>query len=204
MLTLLQINTGIHGPASMSSILADEIAEAFSNRFSGTNHIKRDLGEDPIPHLDQATFESFSNPVSANVSAFPDELALSDKLISELKQADVLLIGAPMYNFMIPSTLKAWIDNVARAGETFRFSETGPVGLLSGKRAILVIAQGGEFLGTPADLQTGYLRMALGLMGITEIEFVYAMGLAMGPDKAEAGLEVARKKIAELFGPVPV
>ncbi|MEM9631045.1 MAG: NAD(P)H-dependent oxidoreductase [Pseudomonadota bacterium] len=201
MLTLLQINAGLHGPKSTSSILADEVAATISGRFSGVNHIKRDLCENPIPHLDQATFQGFSGPV---VTAASDGLALSDQLISELKQADVLLIGAPMYNFMVPSTLKAWIDHVARAGETFRFSETGPVGLLTEKRAIVVIAQGGEFLGTPADLQTDYLKMALGHMGITEIEFVYAMGMAMGPDKAKAGFKAARKKIASLLQPEPV
>lgn len=201
MLTLLQINAGLRGSASTSSVLADEVATAITNRFSGTTHIKRELCKNPIPHLDEATFEGFSN--SGAVTTTSDGLALSDKLISELKQADMLLIGAPMYNFMVPSTLKAWIDHVARAGETFRFSETGPVGLLTGKSAIVVIAQGGEFLGTSADLQTGYLKMALGHMGITEIEFIHAMGLAMGPDKAKAGLTNARQKIAGLFETEP-
>ena len=120
-------------------------------------------------------------------------MALSDSLIEELKSADVLVMGVPMYNFSIPSTLKAWIDHITRPQVTFRMTEAGPEGLLLGKKAYVAIARGGQYLGTPRDLQTPYLNMVLGLIGITDVEFIYAEGLAMGPQA-----EAAARKEADL------
>ncbi|MCG8509893.1 MAG: NAD(P)H-dependent oxidoreductase [Rhodospirillales bacterium] len=164
----------------------------------GTRHIKRDLSEDAIPHLDHGTFQTFLDPAAALTPAQKTGLALSDTLVAELKEADLLVLGAPMYNLMVPSTLKSWIDHVSRVGQTFQFTEAGPVGLLKGKKAYVAIAQGGKFLGTPADLETGYLRMVLGLMGIKDIDFIHAEGLALGPEAAAAGLEAAHGRITDL------
>lgn len=198
MKALLQINSGLHGSGSRSSQLADKLAAALLSKAPGARYIRRDLSKNPVPHLDQGTFQTFFDPETAVTPAQKAGLALSDTLIAELKEADTLVLGAPMYNLAIPSTLKSWIDYVSRAGRTFRFSETGPVGLLEGKKAYVAIAQGGKFLGTPADLQTAYLKMALGLIGIVDVEFIYAQGLAMGPQAAEAGLQIAHRKIHEL------
>lgn len=198
MKTLLQINSGLQGAESQSSKLADRMAEALLDRMPGTKYIKRDLSEAAIPHLDAGTFQTFFDPSAAVTPAQKAGLALSDTLVGELKEADFLVLGAPMYNLMIPSTLKSWIDYVSRAGETFQFTQAGPVGLLSDKKAYITMAQGGAFLGTQADLETGYLIMALGLLGISDIEFIYAQGLAMAPQAAEAGLQIAHSKIGEL------
>ncbi|MCV0424063.1 MAG: NAD(P)H-dependent oxidoreductase [Roseibium sp.] len=200
MKTLLQINSGIHGAESQTSKLADEVAHRLLAQHSAMRHIKRDLSKDPIPHLDKTTFLSFSAPATVTSATKIEGLAISDELIAELRETDVLLVGAPMYNFTIPSTLKSWIDHVTRAGETFRFTNEGPKGLLTGIRAIIVIAQGGDFLGTSMDFETGYLELALGHLGITDIEFIHAKGLALGQEAAQAGLAAARAQIVSLVG----
>lgn len=197
-MTLLQINSGLQGAGSRSSQLADSLVAALLSKAPGTKHIKRDLSLNPIPHLDQGTFQTFFDPEAAVTPSQRAGLSLSDALIAELNEADVLVLGAPMYNLTIPSTLKSWIDYVTRAGQTFRFGETGPVGLLEGKRAYVAIAQGGRSLGTAADLQTGYLESVLALIGIVDVAFVYAQGLEMGPQAANAGLQTAHRTIREL------
>ncbi|MEP3244163.1 MAG: NAD(P)H-dependent oxidoreductase [Sneathiella sp.] len=199
MKTLLQINTGLQGPDAHSSRLADKATESLLSGSVGMQRIIRDLSREPLPHLDHETFCSFSEPVT--VENRKRYMSLSDQLIAELKAADILVIGAPMYNFMIPSTLKSWIDYVVRAGHTFQFGEEGPKGLLDSKQAYIIISQGGSFLGTSEDLQTRYLTMVLGLMGITEIEFIYAQGLAQGPDAVQAGMDKAYQRIDDLVCP---
>ncbi|CAA0098880.1 FMN-dependent NADH-azoreductase [BD1-7 clade bacterium] len=191
MKTLLQINSGMQGQESHSSMLANRMTNSLLAQMPGAKHIKRDLSEEEIPHLNLGVFQSFSDPDSAVTPTQKAALALSNTLVAELKQSSILIIGAPMYNFMIPSVLKSWIDHVIRAQETFRYGENGPVGLLENKKTYIVIAQGGKFLGTEADIETEYLKMALGLIGITDIEFIYAQGLAMGPQGAEVGLKEA-------------
>lgn len=195
---LLQINAGMQGSTSQSSRLADKMVEVLLARMPGTKHIKRDLSVDVVPHLDHGTFQTFFDPAAAVTPMQKAGLALSDTLIAELKEADTLVLGAPMYNLMIPSTLKSWIDYVSRAGQTFQFTEVGPVGLLKNIKAYVALAQGGKFLGTPADLETEYLRMVLGFLGIADIEFIYAEGLAMGSQAVESGLAVAHGKIRSL------
>ncbi|WP_057462397.1 NAD(P)H-dependent oxidoreductase [Pseudovibrio sp. POLY-S9] len=198
MKTLLQINASMQEQDAQSSQLSNTMADALLSRFVGMRHIKRDFSKDPIPHLDHSIFQSFYDPMAAQTPAQQAGLALSHTLILELKEADFIVLGVPMYNLMIPSTLKAWIDYVTRAGQTFQFTESGPIGLLEGKKCYISVTQGGNFLGTPNDLITPYLKAALGLIGITEIEFIYANGLAMGPQAAEAGLSEAHKQIAKI------
>jgi FMN-dependent NADH-azoreductase len=158
----------------------------------------RNLASDPVPHLDAERFAAFlSKPEDRN----PDQqavVAYSDGLISELKQADTIVIGLPMYNFGVPSQLKAWIDHVARAGVTFRYTEQGPIGLLTGKKAYALATRGGMYAGTPADTQTNYLRDFLAFIGITDVEFVYAEGLAMGDVAKTEALSSAKNTIRKL------
>ena len=199
MKTLLQINSGLQGDLSHSSRLADKLASSLLRDFPNARHIKRDLSTDPIPHLEQTTFQAFSNPDFATTPAQKSKLRLSNTLIEELIRSDILVIGAPMYNLHIASTLKSWIDHVTRADLTFRYSEAGPIGLLMNKKAYVAVAQGGKFLETPADYQTGYLRSVLGLIGIRDVDFVFAEGLAMGPHAAASGLQIAHQKIETLF-----
>ena len=198
MRTLLQINSGIHGNQSQSSQLANFLTENLLAGEVGTRHIKRDLSTAPPPHLDAGTFEVFSDPDAASTPAQKAGLALSDTLIGELKSADILVIGTPMYNLGISSMLKCWIDHVIRAGETFQYTDQGPEGLLSDKQTYIVAAQGGNFLGTEADLLSKYMSMALGFIGLSTIEFIYAKGLALGPQAAAAGLKSARDQIGSL------
>jgi FMN-dependent NADH-azoreductase len=121
-------------------------------------------------------------------------------LIDELKAADVVVLGLPMYNFGVPSQLKAYFDHVARAGVTFRYAEQGPVGLLTGKKAYVLATRGGSYAGTPRDLETGYVRQFLGFIGITDVEFVYAEGLAINEASRQASLARAANSIARLNG----
>jgi FMN-dependent NADH-azoreductase len=125
-------------------------------------------------------------------------VAYSDALIDEIKQADVVVIGLPMYNFGVPSQLKAYFDHIARAGVTFAYTETGPVGKLTGKKVYVFAARGGQYSGTPADTQTGYVRDFLAFLGMTDVQFVYAEGLAISPQSKEAGLAKAAAHIARL------
>lgn len=118
-------------------------------------------------------------------------LAYFDALIDELRQADLIVLGLPMYNFGIPSTLKSYFDHIARVGQTFRYTETGPIGLLTGKKAIVCATRGGLYAGTPLDTQTTYIRTFLGFLGITDVEFIYAEGLAMGDAKKQIALAQA-------------
>jgi FMN-dependent NADH-azoreductase len=125
-------------------------------------------------------------------------VAYSDALIEELKSADTLVLGLPMYNFGIPSTLKAYFDHIARAGVTFRYTDKGAVGLLTGKRAVVFASRGGRYAGTPLDTQTGYVRDFLRFIGIEDVEFVYAEGLAMGEETKAAALAGARRELQRL------
>ena len=122
----------------------------------------------------------------------------SDGLINELKSADIVVLGLPFYNFGLPSVLKAYFDHIARAGSTFKYTEQGPVGLLTGKKAVIFATRGGKYAGTPADTQTDYVRGFFGFLGITDVEFVYAEGLNMGEEGKQAALTQAHDKIAQL------
>jgi FMN-dependent NADH-azoreductase len=125
----------------------------------------------------------------------------SDKLIDELRRADTIVLGLPMYNFGLPSQLKAWFDHVARAGVTFKYTDKGAVGLLAGKKAYVFATRGGVYAGTPADTQTPYVRDFLAFLGIADVEFVYAEGLAISAEAREAALASAQARIGQLAAP---
>lgn len=194
---LLQINSGLHGSASHSTQLASEFSEAYLHHNPGSEVTVRDLNASPVPHLDAETFATFHGPQTAVSPKQKDALSLSDTLVGELQEADVLVLGVPMYNLGIPSTLKAWIDHVARARVTFRYTATGVEGLLQNKKACIMMARGGEYAGTPADVQTQYLKLMLGFIGITDIHFIYAEGLAQGPEKQVTALQAATQQMHE-------
>lgn len=198
MKNILQINSSIYSGDGQSSRLADEFVANLRRRHPESALVVRDLAVNPVPHLDAQRFEAFlSKPEDrdADQQAVAD---YSDALISELAQADTIVIGLPMYNFGVPSQLKAWIDHVARAGVTFRYTEQGPVGLLTGKTAYVLATRGGQYAGTPADTQTSYLRDFLGFIGITDVEFVYAEGLAMDESVKAQAISSAKKTIRKL------
>lgn len=199
MTTLLQINASLFAQQGHSTGLADAFVAGWTSRHPGTEVIQRNLAAEPVPHLDGERFMSFLAKPEERTPAQQAVVAYSDGLIEELRRADVIVLGLPMYNFGIPSTLKAYFDHVARAGVTFKYTPTGPVGLLEGKKVYVFAARGGRYLGTPKDTQTGYIRDFLGFLGITDVEFVYAEGLNMGEDSKTAALAEARRLSAELL-----
>jgi FMN-dependent NADH-azoreductase len=155
----------------------------------------RDLAVEQVPHLDADLLGGWMKPAEQQSAAEQQAAQLSDQLTEELQSADVLVLAAPMYNFSIPSTLKAWLDHVLRAGKTFKYTETGPQGLLTGKRAYVLTARGGIYAGGSLDHQEPYLRQALGFIGIHEVEFVHAEGINLGADSMEKGLNKAREQL---------
>lgn len=198
MSTLLQINASLFSNQGQSSQLAEQFVTAWRAQNADGEVIVRDLAQAPIPHLDAARFTAFISQPAERSAEQAAIVAFSDALIDELRKADVIVLGLPMYNFGVPSTLKAYIDHIARAGQTFRYTENGPVGLLSGKKAYVFAARGGLYAGTPKDTQSGYVRDFFGFIGITDVEFVYAEGLNMGDAAKTAGLSQAKAAIERL------
>jgi FMN-dependent NADH-azoreductase len=197
-MNILQINSSLYSGDGQSSRLATELVAGLREQNPGASVVVRDLAREPVPHLDAARFQAFLEKPETRNDFQKSVVAYSDALIGELKRADVIVLGLPMYNFGVPSLLKAWIDHIARSGATFKYSEKGPVGLLTGKKAYVTAARGGLYAGTPADTQTGYVRNLLAFLGITNVEFVYAEGLAISPESREKGLAGARATISSL------
>jgi FMN-dependent NADH-azoreductase len=199
MTTLLQINASINSDNSQSSRLANQFIETFRARYPDAKVVVRDVAAaEQVPHLTAERFGAFITKPEERSVAQHAVVAYSDALIEEIKQADVVVIGLPMYNFGVPSQLKAYFDHIARAGVTFAYTEKGPVGKLTGKKVYVFAARGGQYSGTPMDTQTGYVRDFLAFLGMTDVEFVYAEGLAISPQSKEAGLAKAAAHIARL------
>jgi FMN-dependent NADH-azoreductase len=195
MTQILHINSSLFGENGNSSQMAKDFVHALQVSTDAKLLNYRDLNSHPIPHLDAQRFSAFTTPADQHNEAQKAVAAESDALIAELRAADIIVLGMPLYNLGIPSTFKAYIDHVARAGETFRYTANGPEGLLKGKKVYIFAARGGKYAGTDMDTQTPYLRHILGLMGITNIEFVYAEGLNMGAEIAEQALSDARAQL---------
>ncbi|MBB3232409.1 FMN-dependent NADH-azoreductase [Halomonas stenophila] len=187
-----------------SSILAgnsQSLAEHFQAQAAGVEGLEvttRDLVADDLPHLTQPELASWQLPAEECSAAQRELAARSDGLIEELLAHDVLVLAVPLYNLGIPSQMKAWFDRVMRAGKTFRYTENGPQGLVEGKRAVILAARGGQYAGSELDSQTPHLKHMLGLMGIREVDVVFAEGLAMGETQREAALAEARHAIGGL------
>ena len=199
MTTLLQINASLNNDNGQSSQLANQFVAAFHKRRPEAKIVVRDVAAaDPVPHLDAERFGAFITKPEERSAAQRGVVAYSDILINELKAADVIVLGLPMYNFGVPSQLKAYFDHIARVGVTFKYTEKGPAGLLTGKKVYVFAARGGLYAGTPMDTQTSYVRDFLRFLGMADVEFVYAEGLAISPESKEAGLAKAVAEIARL------
>ena len=200
-MSLLQINASIFSNHGQSTRLADEFVASWRAGNPGAHVVVRNLAEDTVPHLDAERFGAFlAKPGERSVEQ-EAVVDYSDALIDELKRADVIVLGLPMYNFGVPSTLKAYIDHIARVGETFKYTDKGPVGLLTGKKAYVFATRGGLYAGTPLDTQTAYVRDMLRFLGIDDVEFVYAEGLAIGAEQKAAALSKAQRAIERLVEP---
>jgi FMN-dependent NADH-azoreductase len=199
MTNILIIDSAATGDASVSRKLTDAAEQTIRRRDPSARIVRRDIGKAPIPHLTEESVPAIRAGIVESETA-REALALSDALVAELQEADLIVIGAPMYNFGMPSTLKAWFDHVLRARVTFRYTEAGPEGLLKGKKAIVVEARAGLYSEGPAaalDSQEPHLRTLLGFMGITDVTFVRAEKLAFGPEAAEAAIGDALGQIEQ-------
>jgi len=198
MKTLLKLNTSIFGENGASSRLTDAFVARWLAAHLGARVIERDLATDPVPHLTADVFAGFNAQPGERSPAQQAAVDVSDALIDELKRSDVLVLGLPMYNFGVPSTLKAYFDYIGRGGETFRYTENGPEGLLTGKEAYVLAARGGVYDGAPSETETSYVRQFLSFLGIADIEFVYAEGLALGDAARTVAFESAARAIEQL------
>lgn len=200
-MNILIVNSSALGDASVSSRLTRALAEGFAEQGEPLDINVRDIGRDPIPHLVSDTISAIRGVAETGAEA--QALALSDTLIEELRRADLVVIGAPMYNFGISSALKAWFDHILRPQVTFRYTGNGPEGLLPGKRVIVIETRGGVYGEGPAremDHQEPHLRSMLGFMGITDVSFVRVEGMAFGPEAAEKAIEGAMSELGRLSG----
>ena len=195
---LLQINTSLFSNQGQSSQMADRFVTAFRERHPEAAVVLRDVAGEPVPHLDARRFGAFTTPAEQRTPEQQAVVAYSDTLIDELRAADVIVLGLPMYNFGVPSQLKSYFDHVARAGETFRYTANGPEGLIKNKKAYVFAARGGLYVGTPLDTQTTYVRDFLRFIGIEDVEFVYAEGLAIDAQTRSRALEQANDSISRL------
>ena len=197
MKTLLKLNSSLFGEGGASSRLTEAFVSRWQAAHPGARVIERDLAKNPVPHLTAERFAAFGAKPGERTLTEQAAVELSDSLIDELRRADVIVIGLPMYNFGVPSTLKAYFDHVARARETFRYTANGPEGLLKEKKAYVFAARGGVYLGTPYDTEISWLRQILGFLGVTDVEIVYAEGLATEASRGGA-LEAATREIEHL------
>lgn len=192
MTNTLVLKSSILGEHSQSNQLIDHVLEG------KTGIIERDLAAHPVPVLDMNVATALRGSADDLSDELKAVLDLSNQLIDELKAADQVIIGAPMYNFMVPTQLKNWFDLIARAGVTFSYTENGPIGLIENKKAIIVTTRGGQHKDSPRNSIESYLTTMLGFIGITDVEFVYAEALNMGEESAATAREQAREQLAEL------
>jgi FMN-dependent NADH-azoreductase len=195
-MNILQINASARRVDSNSTRVADSIVARLRSANPEARLTLRDLAGNPHLVLDEAALGALFTPAEKRTPAQTARVALDDALIAEVQAADVLVLGVPMYNFGVPAQLKNWIDAVARVGVTFRYTEKGPEGLLNGKKVYVALARGGRYRGTDADTQVPYLKTVLGFLGMTEVQFIYAEGLNMGPEAAKQGLAEAEADLA--------
>ncbi len=199
---LLFVTSSLFGDQSQSSGLAREFVEAWHDRHPQTVLTTRELTPQSMPHLDAETLAALMTPEANRTQRQSELVAFADSLIEEVEAADTIVLAVPMYNFSIPSALKAWIDHIARAGRTFRYSEAGPVGLLKGKKVFIVTARGGIYsAGGPSeafDFQEPYLRAILGFVGLDDVTFIHLEGLKLSPEMATDGRARARAAIGAL------
>ena len=185
---LLAIDSSPMTGTAVTRRLTRSFVNMWEDHFPGGTVVYRDLGADPPPHPDALTLGAFSKPQEALTSIEREAMELSDQMVEELIEADHIVIGSPMYNFTVTSGLKAWIDMVGRPGKTFGYAEDGPVGLLTGKKVIIVTARGGFYAGdgpeAENDFQEGYLKAIFAFMGIEDVRFVHAEGPGLDPDTA--------------------
>lgn len=195
MATLLQINSSLFGDNGNSSVLSQEFVQRWRAQNPTGEVIVRDFSKEDVPHLDATRVQALFTPAENRTPEQQAVVDYSDKIIAEIQAADVIVIGVPLYNFGVPSTLKAYFDHIARAGVTFKYTETGPVGLLESKPVYVIATRGGVHKGQPTDTQSQFLSNFLGFVGLKDVHFIYAEGLNMG--QKELAFDQAKKVIEQ-------
>lgn len=196
---ILQINGAARSNGANSTKLADSITTRLKSKHPQATVEVRDLAAKPHPVLDEAALGALFTPADQRTPEQAARVALDDALIAQVQSADVIVLGVPMYNFGIPVQLKTWIDAIARAGVTFQYTANGPEGLIKGKKVYLALARGGMYRDTPNDSQVPYLKTVLGFLGMTDVECVYAEGLAMGAEGAIQSFAKAEETLDTMF-----
>ena len=194
---ILQINSSARAENSHSTRLANSLVERLLTSLPQAALTVRDLGRTPHPMLDEAALQALFTPAEQRTPEQAARVALDDALIAEIQAAEVVVLGVPMYNFGVPAQLKNWIDAISRAQVTFRYTANGPEGLLTGKKVYVALTRGGLYRNTPNDSQTPYLKTVFGFLGMTDVQFVYAEGLALGPDAEQNALASALAQIEQ-------
>ncbi|MDX5446465.1 MAG: NAD(P)H-dependent oxidoreductase [Zoogloeaceae bacterium] len=194
-MNILQINASARSEGSQSARLARRVVERVKALEPAAELVVRDLASHPHPALDEAALQALFTPVEQRTPEQSARVALDDALIAEVQAADVVVIGVPMYNFTITSQLKNWFDAIARARVTFRYTENGPEGLLTGKTVYVALTRGGIYRDTPADTQVPYLKTMLGFLGMTDVRFIYAEGLGLGDEAVEKAFVEAEQQL---------
>ncbi|WP_265949163.1 FMN-dependent NADH-azoreductase [Dechloromonas sp. A34] len=196
---ILQINASARSAGSNSTRLADTVTARLLAQNPDAVVDLRDLAANPHPVLDEPALGALFTPAEQRTPEQAARVALDDALIAQVQAADAIVLGVPMYNFGVPVQLKTWIDAIARSGVTFRYTANGPEGLLKGKKVYVALARGGLYRDTPADSQTPYLKSVLAFLGMTNVEFIFAEGLAMGAESATKAFAEAEARIDEIF-----
>lgn len=197
-MNILQINASARSSGANSTRLADRISGRLAALHPDARLEVRDLAREPHPVLDAPALEALFTPAEQRTAEQAARVALDDALIAQVQAADVIVLGVPMYNFGVPVQLKSWIDAIARAGVTFRYTANGPEGLIQGKTVYVALARGGLYRDTPADSQVPYLKSVLAFLGMTDVRFIYAEGLALGGDAADKAFAEAEAQIQAL------
>ena len=198
MSNVLIIESSARQQGSFSRQLTQQFISQWQAAHPADQVTLRDLALNPVPHLDANLLGGWMKPEAQRNADEQSSLQRSNELTDELLAADVLMLAAPMYNFAIPSTLKAWLDHVLRAGVTFKYTETGPQGLLTGKKAYVLTARGGLYAGSTSDHQEPYLRQVMAFIGIHDVTFIHAEGMNLGGDFQEKGLNQAKARLSEI------
>ena len=194
MKNVLLINSSLNGEQGNSHQLSEQFIAKLTQKTE-LAVTRRDLAASPLTHLTQAEMGAWMTAATERTDEQNQLAAISDELVAELQNNELIVLGVPMYNFGIPSTLKAWIDRVARAGITFKYTETGPVGLVENTKVVILAARGGMYVGSDMDTQTKYLKDFFAFLGITDVDFIYAEGLSM--PGAEESKDAASKEISD-------
>ena len=195
-MNIFQINSSARSSGSESTRMSDKLVAGLVAKNPGTSVVRRDLASDPHPLIDEATLGALFTPADQRSAAQSARVALDDALIAQVQAADVIVIGAPMYNFGITIQLKSFFDAIARAGVTIRYGANGPEGLLTGKKVYVNLARGGVHRNGASDTQVPYLGTYLGFLGMSDVTYIYSEGMGMGPDAVAQGQAQADAQIA--------